>query len=51
MKTKLIGYLSLAAAMMGVGSTVVASRIAGDGLPPFTAAALRFRSLRRCCTR
>ncbi|WP_076898308.1 DMT family transporter, partial [Burkholderia pseudomallei] len=42
MKTKLIGYLSLAAAMMGVGSTVVASRIAGDGLPPFTAAALRF---------
>ncbi|AIS94931.1 DMT family transporter [Burkholderia thailandensis] len=42
MKTKLVGYLYLVAAMTGVGSTVVASRIAGDGLPPFTAAALRF---------
>ncbi|MGU7773058.1 DMT family transporter [Burkholderia sp. MR1-5-21] len=42
MKTRLIGYLYLAAAMTGVGSTVIASRIAADGLPPFTATALRF---------
>jgi drug/metabolite transporter (DMT)-like permease len=42
MKTRLIGYLYLTAAMTGVGSTVVASRLAVDGLPPFTAAALRF---------
>ncbi|KVL18775.1 DMT family transporter [Burkholderia ubonensis] len=42
MKTRLIGYLYLAAAMMGVGSTVIASRLAAGGLPPFTATALRF---------
>ncbi|KVN48313.1 DMT family transporter [Burkholderia ubonensis] len=42
MKTRLIGYLYLAAAMTGVGSTVIASRLAADGLPPFTATALRF---------
>jgi drug/metabolite transporter (DMT)-like permease len=42
MKTRLIGYLYLAAAMTGVGSTVIASRIAADGLPPFAATALRF---------
>ncbi|MGU7778954.1 DMT family transporter [Burkholderia sp. PU8-34] len=42
MKTRLSGYLYLAAAMTGVGSTVIASRIAADGLPPFTATALRF---------
>lgn len=28
--------------MAGVGSTVVASRVAAGGLPPFTATALRF---------
>ncbi|MGZ2747012.1 DMT family transporter [Burkholderia stagnalis] len=42
MKTRLIGYLYLAAAMTGVGSTAIASRLAADGLPPFTATALRF---------
>jgi drug/metabolite transporter (DMT)-like permease len=42
MKTRLIGYLYLAAAMTSVGSTVIASRLAANGLPPFTAAAFRF---------
>ncbi len=42
MKTRLIGYLYLAAAMAGVGSTVIASRLAAGGLPPFAATALRF---------
>ncbi len=42
MKTRLVGYLYLAAAMIGVGSTVIASRFAAGGLPPFTATALRF---------
>ncbi|KVR20954.1 hypothetical protein WK13_04415 [Burkholderia ubonensis] len=42
MKTRLIGYLYLATAMTGVGSTVIASRLAAGGLPPFTATALRF---------
>jgi drug/metabolite transporter (DMT)-like permease len=42
MKTRLIGYLYLAAAMTSVGSTVIASRLAASGLPPFTAVALRF---------
>lgn len=42
MNTRLIGYLYLTAAMAGVGSTVIASRIAAGGLPPFTATALRF---------
>lgn len=36
------GYAYLAAAMALVGSTVVASKIIGAGLPPFTATALRF---------
>ncbi|EHK63672.1 DMT family transporter [Achromobacter arsenitoxydans] len=36
------GCLYLAAAMALVGSTVVASKIIGTGLPPFTATALRF---------
>ncbi|MCR4465569.1 DMT family transporter [Burkholderia sp. SCN-KJ] len=42
MKTRLIGYLYLATAMAGVGSTVIASRLAAGGLPPFAATALRF---------
>lgn len=37
-----VGFLCLTLAMVGVGSTVVASQLAGEGLPPFTAAALRF---------
>jgi len=36
------GGVLLALAMITVGSTVVASRIIAAGLPPFTAAALRF---------
>lgn len=36
------GYGYLAAAMVLVGSTVVASKIIGADLPPFTATALRF---------
>jgi len=36
------GGVFLALAMVTVGSTVVASRIIAAGLPPFTAAALRF---------
>jgi len=36
------GGVYLALAMVTVGSTVVASRIIAAGLPPFTAAALRF---------
>jgi len=36
------GGVLLALAMVTVGSTVVASRIIAAGLPPFTAAALRF---------
>lgn len=42
MKTRLVSYLYLTAAMTSVGSTVIASRLAADGLPPFTAVALRF---------
>ena len=42
MKTRLVSYLYLSAAMTSVGSTVIASRLAADGLPPFTAVALRF---------
>ena len=37
-----LGYLYLTLAMMLAGSTVVASKIAAAGLPPFTATALRF---------
>jgi drug/metabolite transporter (DMT)-like permease len=36
------GHLYLALAMVLVGSTVVATKIAAAGLPPFTATALRF---------
>ena len=39
---RLPGGIFLALAMVTVGSTVVASRIIAAGLPPFTAAALRF---------
>jgi len=39
---RLPGGVLLTLAMMTVGSTVVASRIIAAGLPPFTAAALRF---------
>lgn len=42
MNSRYAGYLYLSLAMLGVGSTVVASRLAGDSLPPFTATALRF---------
>jgi drug/metabolite transporter (DMT)-like permease len=42
MSQKLAGYTYLTSAMMLVGSTVIASKIIGAGLPPFTAAALRF---------
>jgi drug/metabolite transporter (DMT)-like permease len=39
---KSLGYLYLTMAMALAGSTVVASKIAAAGLPPFTATALRF---------
>lgn len=42
MSQKLVGFVYLTAAMFLVGSTVIASKIIGGGLPPFTAAALRF---------
>lgn len=42
MSQKLVGYGFLASAMILVGSTVIASKIIGEGLAPFTAAALRF---------
>lgn len=42
MSDQSLGYLYLTAAMLLVGSTVVASKIAAAGLPPFTATALRF---------
>lgn len=42
MRTRLIAYLQLTAAMVSVGSTVVASNIIGRGLDPFLATALRF---------
>lgn len=41
MPRHLHGYLYLTLAMATVGSTVIASKIAGAGLPPFTATALR----------
>ncbi len=40
-KRKLVGYACLTVSMIGVGSTVVVSKIIGDSLPAFTAAALR----------
>ena len=42
MSDKLRGYIYLALAMVLVGSTVVASKMMGKGLPVFTATSLRF---------
>jgi len=42
MSDRLIGYMYLALAMIVVGSTVVASKLIGTGLPVFSATALRF---------
>lgn len=42
MGSRLTGYFYCALAMIGVGSTVVASKMIAHGLPPFTATALRF---------
>ena len=42
MSDKTLGHVYLTVAMVLVGSTVVASKIAAGGLPPFTATALRF---------
>jgi drug/metabolite transporter (DMT)-like permease len=42
MSSRLTGYFYCALAMIGVGSTVVASKMIAHGLPPFTATALRF---------
>ncbi len=42
MGSRLIGYLFCTLAMIGVGSTVVASKLIAHGLPPFAATALRF---------
>lgn len=42
MSRQIQGYLYLALAMVLVGSTVIASKVVASGLPPFTAAALRF---------
>ena len=42
MSRQVQGYLYLAAAMVMVGSTVIASKLIASGLPPFTATALRF---------
>lgn len=42
MTRKIEGYGFLAAAMATVGSTVIASKLIGAGLAPFTATALRF---------
>lgn len=42
MSDRLLGYMYLALAMIVVGSTVVASKVIGSGLPVFTATALRF---------
>ncbi|MES2038554.1 MAG: DMT family transporter [Pseudomonadota bacterium] len=42
MSDRLLGYVYLALAMIVVGSTVVASKVIGSGLPVFTATALRF---------
>jgi drug/metabolite transporter (DMT)-like permease len=42
MNGRTLGYLYLVLAMITVGSTVVASKIAAATLPPFTATALRF---------
>ena len=41
-RQRITGYLFCTLAMIGVGSTVVASKFIAHGLPPFTATALRF---------
>ncbi|RDV00806.1 DMT family transporter [Trinickia dinghuensis] len=40
--SRLMGYFFCTLAMIGVGSTVVASKLIAHGLPPFTATAMRF---------
>ena len=42
MNSRTTGYLFCGLAMVGVGSTVVVSKMIAAGLPPFTATALRF---------
>lgn len=42
MGSRFTGYFFCALAMIGVGSTVVASKLIAHGLPPFAATALRF---------
>ncbi|RKP43428.1 DMT family transporter [Trinickia fusca] len=42
MNSRWTGYLFCTLAMIGVGSTVVASKLIAHGLPPFSATALRF---------
>ena len=42
MSSRWVGYVFCTLAMIGVGSTVVASKLIAHGLPPFTATALRF---------
>jgi drug/metabolite transporter (DMT)-like permease len=42
MGSRLTGYFFCTLAMIGVGSTVVASKLIAHGLPPFAATALRF---------
>jgi len=42
MRRTALGFCLCGLAMVTVGSTVVASKLIGEGLPPFTAAALRF---------
>ncbi len=42
MSLRWTGYLFCTLAMIGVGSTVVASKLIAHGLPPFAATALRF---------
>jgi drug/metabolite transporter (DMT)-like permease len=42
MRRQILGYAYLTLAMVMVGSTVIASKVISNGLPPFTATALRF---------
>lgn len=42
MGSRFTGYVFCTLAMIGVGSTVVASKLIAHGLPPFSATALRF---------
>lgn len=42
MSGKPLAYLMMALAMLTVGSTVIASKVIGASMPPFTAAVLRF---------